>query len=105
MRRSAVEVEVILLHILSMVAFTVGQTEESFLENRILAVPQCQRKTEVLFVIGDARQAVFAPTICARAGMIMGEKIPSVAPFAIVLAHRAPLTLTEIRSPFLPWDI
>jgi hypothetical protein len=43
-RRRTVEVEVVLLHILSMVALVVGQSEEPFLENRILAVPQGQRE-------------------------------------------------------------
>ncbi len=36
-----------------MVALVVGQPEEALLENRILAVPQGQRETEALFVIGN----------------------------------------------------
>ena len=38
-RRSAVEIEVAFLDILAVIALAVGQSEETFLENRILAVP------------------------------------------------------------------
>ena len=41
--RRAVEVEVVLLDVLAVVAFTVGQPEQPLLEDRILAVPQRQR--------------------------------------------------------------
>jgi hypothetical protein len=34
----------------------------------------------------------------------MGEIIPGVAVFAVVLADRAPLPLAQVGSPFLPWD-
>src|SRR5271163_459806 len=102
--RCAVEVKVVLLHILAMVALAVGQPKQSLLENWILAVPQGQREAKVLFVIGNAGDAIFAPTIGARTGMIMGEKIPGVSPLAIILADRSPLPLTEIRPPLLPID-
>src|SRR5580658_2691038 len=101
-RRRAVEVEVVLLHILAVVALAVSQAKEPFLENRILAVPQSQREAEMLFVIGNAADAVLAPAVGARASMIMGEKIPGVTVFAVVLADRAPLALSEIRAPLLP---
>ena len=34
----------------------------------------------------------------------MGEVVPGIAVGAVVLAHRAPLTLTQIRTPLLPRD-
>src|SRR5262249_40889176 len=34
--------------------------------------------------------------------MIVSEVIPGVAVGAVILAHGAPLPLTQIRSPFLP---
>ncbi len=52
-RRRAVEIEVILLHILSVVALAIGQPEESLLEDRVPTVPQCQREAQALFVIGN----------------------------------------------------
>src|SRR5882724_9209770 len=37
--------------------------------------------------------------------MIVGEVIPGVAAFAVVLAHRPPLPLAQVGSPFLPGDL
>ena len=34
--------------------------------------------------------------------MIVGEEIPGVSPWAIVLAHRAPLAFAQVGTPFLP---
>ena len=102
MGRRAVEVEVVFLDVLAVVAFAVGQAEQAFLEDRVLAVPQGQGEAEPLLVVGDAGQAVFAPAIGARAGLVVGEVIPGVAAFAVVLADRAPLALAEVRSPLLP---
>src|SRR6202044_4194036 len=36
------------------------------------------------------------------AGMVMGEKIPGIALFAVIVADRAPLPLGEVRPPLLP---
>ena len=102
MRRRAVEVEVILLDVLTVIALAVGQAEQAFLEDRVLAVPQGQREAESLLVVGNARQAILAPAIGAGASLIVAEVIPGVAPFAVVLAHRSPLALAEVRPPFLP---
>jgi hypothetical protein len=75
MGRRAVEVEVILLDILAMVAFAVDEPEQAFLEDRILAIPQGQRKAQGLVVIAEARQTIFAPAIGARTGLIVREVI------------------------------
>src|SRR5437016_55763 len=37
--------------------------------------------------------------------MIVGEKIPGVTPFAIVLAHGSPLALGKVRPPLPPRDL
>ena len=105
MRRRAVEVEVVLLHVLAVIAFAVGQAEQPLLENRILAVPEGEGEAEPLLVVGDAGQAVFAPAIGARARLIVGEIIPGVAAFAVVFADRAPLALAEVRPPFFPGSL
>ena len=102
MRWRTVEVEVVLLHILAVIAFAVGQSEEPLLENRILAVPQGQGKAEVLLVIGNAGDAILAPAISTRTGMIVGEKVPGVAVLAVVLAHGAPLAFAQIGPPLSP---
>src|SRR4029450_8966661 len=101
-RWRAIEVEVVLLHVLAMVAFAVGQPEEPLFENRILAVPEGQAEAEVLLVIGNPGDAVFAPAVGARAGMVVREEVPGVAVLAVVLAPVSPLPFPEVRSPFLP---
>ena len=44
MRRRAVEVEVVFLHVLAVVALAVGQPEQALLEDRVVAVPQREGK-------------------------------------------------------------
>ena len=105
MRRRAVEVVVVLLHILAMIAFAVGQAEEPFLEDRILAVPQGERKTEPLLVVRNAGKAVLAPAVGARSGLIVAEIVPGIAILAVVLADGSPLPLAQIRPPFSPGNI
>ena len=103
--RRAVEVEVVLLDVLAVIALAVGQAEEALLEDRVLAVPQRQGEAEPLLVVGDAGQAVLAPAIGARARLVVGEVVPGVAAFAVVLADGAPLAFAEVRPPFLPGDL
>ena len=105
MGRRAVEVEVVLLDVLAVVALAVGQAEEPLLEDRVLAVPQGQGEAEPLLVVGDAGDAVLAPAIGARAGLVVGEVVPGVAVLAVVLAHGAPLALAEVRPPLLPGSL
>ena len=100
--RRRIEVEVILLHVLSVVPLAVGEAEQALLENRVFAVPQRHRETQQLEIVGDSREPVFAPTVGPRAGMIVAEVIPGVARLAVILAHRPPLPLAQVRPPFFP---
>ena len=52
--------------------------------------------------VAEAGDAVLAPAIGAAARLVVAEKFPGVAVFAVVLAHRAPLPLADIRPPDLP---
>ena len=45
MRWRRVEIEVVLLHVLAVVAFAVRETEQAFLDDRIFAVPERERDT------------------------------------------------------------
>ena len=103
--RRAVEVEVVLLDVLAVVAFAVREPEEPLLQDRVLAVPQGEGEAEVLLVVGDPSQAVLAPAIRPGTGVIMGEEVPGIAVVAVVLPHRPPLPVREIRSPFPPGDL
>src|SRR5262249_41195258 len=46
--------------------------------------------------------AVLAPAIGPAAGVLVGEVAPGVAAGAVVLAHRAPLALAQVRPPAPP---
>src|SRR6516164_996423 len=99
MRRRAIEVEVILFDILAMVALAIGQAEQSFLQDRIFAVPKCQSETELLPVVGNSGEAVFTPIVSSGTSLVVAEVIPGIAVLAVIFAHRAPLALAQIRSP------
>ena len=75
--------------------------EEPLLQDRIVAIPEGQGKAELLLVVGDTSQTIFTPAIRAGAGLIMGEEVPGVTIFAVLLTHRSPLALGQIRSPLL----
>src|SRR5580704_4949751 len=101
-RGSAVHVEVAFLYVFPVIPFTVRQSKQALLENGIAPVPQGESKAQLLFVVGDACDSIFSPTIRASARLIMAEVIPSVPIVAIVLSDGAPLAFTEVRPPFLP---
>ena len=102
MGRRAVEIEVIFLYVLAVIALAVGQAEQPLLEDRVLAVPQGERKAQPLLVVAETGEAILAPVIGARPCLIVGEVVPGVAVLAVVLADRAPLTFTEIWPPLPP---
>src|SRR5215467_14518324 len=98
MRRSAIQVEVVLLHILAVIALAVGQPEQSLLEDRVLSIPQGQRETESLLVIRDSGQPILSPAIGTGPGLVVAEVVPGVAAFTVVLAHGAPLPVAEVGA-------
>ena len=102
MRRRAVQVEPILLDVLTMVALAIGQAEHPLLENRVGAIPQSKRKAQPLPLIADPREAVLTPPVSTRARLVVGEVVPRISTAAVVLAHRSPLALAQIRAPRLP---
>src|SRR6516162_2293147 len=102
MGRRAVEIEVVLLDVFPVIALAIGQAEQPLLQDLVLAIPQGNGKTQPLVVVTDTGEAILAPVIGARAGLIVVEVIPRIAVLAVVLAHRAPLALAEVRAPLLP---
>ena len=85
-----------------MVTLLAGQPEEPLLEDGIATVPKGERETKALMIVADAEDAIFAPAIGLRSGVVMRKVIPSRAIGGIVFAHRAPLTLRKIGSPASP---
>src|SRR5947209_1762196 len=102
MRRRRVEVEVVLLHVLAVIAFAVRETEQPFLEDCVAAIPQCDAETQPLLVIGYTGNTVLAPAIGTRARVIVREEVPRIAVLAVILTNGAPLPLAQIRAPFFP---
>src|ERR1700689_122699 len=105
MRGSAIEVEVMLLHVLAVVALVSGQAKEPFLEEGIALVPQRHSKADELPAITDAGNAIFIPAVGPRPGVIVRKVVPGIAVGAVVLAHRAPCPLAQIWSPALPMPL
>src|SRR5215813_238840 len=76
-RRRRIEVKVLLLHVLAVIALIGREAEQALLEERILAVPESESKTEPALAIRDAQQAVLTPAVSAAAGVIVGKIIPT----------------------------
>ena len=101
-RGRGVEVVVQLLDVLAMVALRVREAEEPLLENFVAAIPEGQREGEAALVVGDPEQPVLAPAIGPGPGLVVRKRPPDVAIGGVVLAHRAPLPLRQVRPPELP---
>src|SRR5579872_4308230 len=102
MRRRAIEIEVVLLDIFAMVSFPWSKTERPFLQNGILAVPQRDAEHQELIPVADRRHAVFAPAVRFAACHIVRKEVPGLPVRAVVLAHRSPGALGNVRSPLPP---
>src|SRR5438477_562924 len=63
------------------------------------AGPRFAAVMRAAIVSGDA---VLAPAVRTRARMIVREVVPGGAAGAVVLAHRAPRALADVRSPCAP---
>ena len=100
--RHGVEVPPVLLDVLPVVGLGAGEPEHPLLEDRISTVPQRQPEAQPLLDVTEAGHPVLAPAVGARAGVIVGERVPCLAIGAVVLAHRAPLALAEVRAPHVP---
>ncbi len=64
-RRRRIEIEVILLHILAMVAFVARQAEHAFFEDGVALIPESKRKAKQLTAVGDAGDSVLVPAVSA----------------------------------------
>ena len=101
-RRQVVEVEIVFLDVLAVIALRAGEPEEAFFEAVVVFVPHRKRKAEMLVDVGDAEDAVFAPAIDALVRDVKRKVVPRFTGCAIVLAHRSPLTIADVRTPLAP---
>ena len=102
MRWRVVFVEENLLPILAVVPLRAGEAEEPLLQKRVAPIPEGEGKTKPLLEIGEAADPVLAPAISAGARVLVREIIPGVAMSAVILPHRAPLPLAQVRAPEMP---
>ena len=102
MRRRRVEVEVVLLHVLAVISLVATEAEEALLQDRVAAVPHRDGEAQALVVVADAADPVLAPAVRSRSRMVVGEVVPRRAVIAVILAHRAPLAVGEVRPPAPP---
>jgi len=65
MRGRRIEIEVVLFDILAVVSLAVSEPKEPLFNNWISAVPQSERKTELLFIVRKTGQAILAPMVGA----------------------------------------
>jgi hypothetical protein len=91
--RSAVEIEVIFLNILSVVALAPREPEKTLFEDGIFAVPKRQGEAEILSPVRDAGYAVFIPAIGSRPRMIVWKVIPCAPVWTVILSHSSPCPL------------
>src|SRR5688572_24525087 len=101
-RRRGIDVVVELLHVLAVVAFGTSEPEQPLLQDRILLVPERDRKADPRLTVAEAEHTVFTPTVGAAAHVDVREVVPAVTVLRVVLAHGAPLAFGEVRAPALP---
>src|SRR5205807_3608514 len=65
--RSGVQVEVVLLHVLAVVRLGADAAEHTLLQDGVATVPDGEREAEDLITVAEARDAVLAPAVRARA--------------------------------------
>src|SRR3954468_5723602 len=94
--------EVALLDILAVIRLARHEAEVALLENGVLLVPERERPAEDLIAITEAGDAVLAPAERLRSRQIVREVRPRIAVRAVILAHRSPGAVGEVRPPLAP---
>jgi len=97
-----VQVPPALLDVLAVVALRAGQPEGPLLQDRVAAVPQRQGQAQPLLDVAEPGQAVLAPPVGPGPGVIVRQVVPRIPVGAVVLPHRAPLPLADVRPPPVP---
>src|SRR5207245_3567444 len=59
-------------------------------------------EAQAAFTVREAEQPVLAPAVRAAARVVVGKVVPAGAVGRVVLAHRPPLALGQVRAPALP---
>src|SRR5260370_3600972 len=99
MGRRRVQVEPVLLGVLTVAALVAGEAEDALLEDRVSPVPERQRETQRLPIVANAGEPVLVPSIRSRTCMLVRKELPRASVLAVVLAHGPPCPLAEVGSP------
>ena len=75
------------------------EPKEAFLQDRIPAIPERQRKAQTAFAVGDPQETIFPPAIGTAAGVIVREVVPARPVLGVVLADCAPTGVLPSRVP------
>jgi hypothetical protein len=67
-----VQVVIIFLDVFSVIALAIGQPEWPLLQDRILAIPQDQRKTQPLVIVTETGETILAPSDRRVSGLDRG---------------------------------
>jgi hypothetical protein len=102
MARQRIDVEVALFDVFAVIAFVRHDAEVAFFEDGIALVPEGHRPAEDLIAVAEAGDAILAPAIRARTGVIVREERPRISICTVVLAHGAPGAIGEIGPPVPP---
>src|SRR5205807_2544208 len=100
--RSGIEIKVVLLDVLAVVTLGAREAEITLLQDGVAPVPESHGEAEALVVVGDAENAILAPAIGARAGMVVREVVPGRAVGGIIFPHCPPLPVGQVRAPAQP---
>jgi hypothetical protein len=85
--RSGVQIVIQFLDVLSMISLMAGDTEQTFFQDRILAVPEGKSKTDTLMIVRNTSDAVLAPPVCTGTSLFMREVTPGITIRGIILAN------------------
>ncbi len=66
-----------LLAVLAVVALGTSHAKQALLQDRVFAVPQCDREAQAAVTVADAQQPILAPAICTGRGMVKWERSPA----------------------------
>src|SRR4051812_39700996 len=102
MGRRGVDVKIKFFHVLSMIAFAIGQPVEPFLEYWIFSIPESRGEAKDLVAVAKTGNGFFSPSIRIASCHVMVYKIPGFAIGAIIFSHRTPLPVRNIRTPLFP---
>src|SRR5438874_50023 len=103
MGRRRIHVPPVLLGVLTVVPFRVGEAEDPLLEDGVASVPEGEGEAEDLGFVADSREAVLVPAVGAGPGVVVRQVLPGpILIGAIVLPDGAPGALGEVGAPALP---